>query len=148
VGTIRGGTAHNITARDCRFEIDFRVVPGEDQAQWEARFEGEAARLEARMKAVRPEAAITLFQDFNAPGLAPEPDGAAEMLARRLTGDNAPHVVSYATEGGLFQRRSYSTVICGPGDIAQAHQPDEHLSVQQFEEGGSFMEALIRDCCV
>ncbi len=148
VGTIKGGTAHNITARDCRFEIDFRVVPGEDQAQWEARFEAKVARLDTEMKAVHPCAGVTLFQDFNAPGLAPEPAGAAEALARRLTGDNSPRVVSYATEGGLFQRRGYSTVICGPGDIAQAHQPDEYLSVAQFEAGGRVLEGLILDCCV
>ncbi|WP_170400885.1 acetylornithine deacetylase [Ruegeria arenilitoris] len=148
VGTIKGGTAHNITARDCRFEIDFRVLPGEDQCQWEARFEAEVARLQTQMKAVHPDAGIDLFQDFNAPGLAPEPCGPAEALARRLTGDNAPRVVSYATEGGLFQRQGYSTVICGPGDIAQAHQPDEYLLLDQFQEGWRFMESFVRDSCL
>ncbi|MCB4457983.1 acetylornithine deacetylase [Leisingera sp. McT4-56] len=147
VGTIKGGTAHNITAGNCRFEIDFRVVPGEDQGQWESRFEAEAARLDAQMKAVHPEAGITFLQDFNAPGLAPEPNAAAEELARRLTGDNSARVVSYATEGGLFQRSGYSTVICGPGDIAQAHQPDEYILMDQFQEGWWFMENLINDCC-
>ncbi|MEX0303218.1 MAG: acetylornithine deacetylase [Leisingera sp.] len=147
VGTIKGGTAHNITARDCRFEIDFRVVPGEDQTKWESRFEAEAARLDTQMKAIHPDAGIVLYQDFSAPGLAPEPNGAAEALARRLTGDNSARVVSYATEGGLFQGRGYSTVICGPGDIAQAHQPDEFILMDQFREGWRFMENLILDCC-
>lgn len=68
---------------------------------------------------------ISVVQDFGVAGLAPETHGNAESLTRRLTGDNASHVVSYATEGGLFQERGYSTVICGPGDIAQAHQPND-----------------------
>jgi acetylornithine deacetylase len=73
----------------------------------------------------------------------PEPEGAAEALARALTGDNGAHVVSYGTEGGQFQRRGYSTVICGPGDIAQAHQPDEYISTSQFEAGERFLGDLV-----
>ena len=69
------------------------------------------------------------------PPLAPESHGAAEALARRLTGDNARHVVSYGTEAGQFQARGWSAVVCGPGDIAQAHQADEYLTVAQFKAG-------------
>jgi acetylornithine deacetylase len=54
---------------------------------------------------------------------------------RRLTGDNGTHVVSYGTEAGLFQRVGWSTVVCGPGDIAQAHQPDEYIEISEFEAG-------------
>ncbi len=45
---------------------------------------------------------------------------------RAITGDNGTHVVAYGTEAGLFQGAGWSTVVCGPGDIAQAHQPDEY----------------------
>ena len=78
------------------------------------------------------------------PPLTPEENGQAEALARRLTGDNGSHVVSYGTEGGQFQvLGGYSTVICGPGDIAQAHQPDEWLSVEQFQAGWAFMQGVL-----
>lgn len=77
------------------------------------------------------------------PGLRPEEDGEAEALARALTGDNGTHVVSYGTEAGQFQAAGYSAVICGPGDIAQAHQPDEYITVAQFNAGHQFMRDLL-----
>jgi acetylornithine deacetylase len=143
VGMISGGTAHNITAADCRFAVEMRVVPGDDIALWESRFEDEAARLRATMQAVRPEADVILDRFFAVPALVPEPQGEAEALARRLTGDNATGVVSYGTEAGQFQEAGYSAVVCGPGDIAQAHQPDEYLEVSEFQAGQRFMERLL-----
>jgi acetylornithine deacetylase len=143
VGMISGGTAHNITAADCRFAVEMRVVPGDDIAGWEARFTAEAARLCAAMQTIRPEADVILDRFFGVPALVPEPDGEAEALARRLTGDNATGVVSYGTEAGQFQEAGYSAVVCGPGDIAQAHQPDEYLEVSEFQAGQRFMERLL-----
>ena len=143
VGMIAGGTAHNITAGDCRFGFDFRVVPGEDPADWAARFRAEVARVEAGMKAVRPEAGIALDPFFELPPLRPETGGAAEALARRLTGDNGTHVVSYGTEASHFQAAGYSAVVCGPGDIAQAHQADEYIEVSQMAAGEAFLCRLL-----
>jgi acetylornithine deacetylase len=62
---------------------------------------------------------------------------------RSITGDNGRHVVSYGTEAGQFQERGYSAVICGPGDIAQAHQPDEYITVAQFEAGERFLARVV-----
>ena len=78
------------------------------------------------------------------PGLAPEPDSEAEALVRRITGDNGPpRVVSYAAEAGQFQQAGFSTVICGPGSIDQAHQPNEFVERSQMERGASFMARLV-----
>ncbi|MDE3079627.1 MAG: acetylornithine deacetylase [Paracoccaceae bacterium] len=143
VGMVSGGTAHNITAKDCRFSLDFRVVPGEDMADWEARYRAEVERVQAGMQAVRPESGIDIARRFLVPPLKPEVEGAAEALVRAITGDNGTHVVSYGTEAGQFQEAGYSTVVCGPGDIAQAHQPDEWISVAQFEAGQDFVRKLI-----
>lgn len=145
VGTIQGGTAHNITAGDCRFGLDFRVVPGEAAEDHVAEFMAEVARVEAAMKAVRAESGIAVTRRFSVPPLVPEDHGAAEALARRLTGDNAHHVVSYGTEAGHFQAAGYSAVVCGPGDIAQAHQADEYIEVAEFEAGWRFMQGLVAD---
>ena len=145
VGQIEGGTAHNITAADCRFGFDFRVVPGETMEDWEARYRAKVAEVEAGMKAIRPEAAIVLEPYFRVPPLQPEEDGAAEALARRLTGDNGQAVVSFGTEAGQFQERGLSAVVCGPGDIAQAHQADEFITLEQFEAGHGFMRRLLAE---
>ena len=95
------------------------------------------------MKAVRPEAGSSAEQYFHVPGLVPEPAGKAEAMVRQLTGENASNVVSYGTEAGQFQERGYSAVICGPGDIAQAHQPNEFISVDQFQQGEAFIGRLV-----
>ena len=143
VGTIRGGTAGNITAGECRFTIEFRVVPGESVHDWEAAFEARAAEVEADMQAVHPEARVMLEKYYALPPLRPEKSGCAEALARQLTGDNGSHVVSYGTEAGQFQKRGFSTVICGPGSIAQAHQADEFITIAQLDAGQHFMQRLI-----
>ena len=146
VGMISGGTAHNITAADCRFAVEMRVVPGEEVEAHAGAFEAEVARLDAALKAVRPEAGVHLERFFGVPALVPEVEGEAEAIARRLTGDNATGVVSYGTEAGQFQEAGYSAIVCGPGDIAQAHQPDEYLEVSEFEAGQRFMERLLAEC--
>ncbi|WP_425078578.1 acetylornithine deacetylase [Ruegeria denitrificans] len=143
VGMIEGGTAHNITAKDCKFMMDFRTVPDETQAEWREAYIEQVRQVEARMQAVHPDARIELSEHFAIPGLVPEQDGEAEALVRALTGDNASHVVSYGTEAGQFQEAGYSAVICGPGDIAQAHQPNEFISIAQFDAGHRFMQRLV-----
>lgn len=145
VGMITGGTAHNITAADCRFALEMRVVPGETVEDHAQAFIAEVARLQAAMQAIRPEAAIHLDRFFDVPALQPEAGGQAEALARRLTGDNAAGVVSYGTEAGQFQEAGYSAAICGPGDIAQAHQANEWLALSEFQAGHRFMQRLLED---
>jgi len=144
VGTIRGGTANNITAKDCWLNLNFRLVPGEDLAALDAKFKAKIAEVEAEMQAIVPDTGIDLSPSFRIPGLVPEELGRAEALCRQLTGDNGGHVVSYGTEAGQFQDRGYSAAICGPGDIAQAHQPNEFLTVAQFEKGQVFIKDLIK----
>ena len=143
VGTIQGGTAHNITAKDCRFGMDFRAVPGETLTDWRDRYLERVRAVEAEMPAVHPSARIEITEKFEVPALKPEAEGEAETLVRAITGDNGGHVVSYATEAGQFQERGYSAVVCGPGDIAQAHQPDEYITKAQFEAGHDFMRRLL-----
>ncbi|MFV1594375.1 acetylornithine deacetylase [Phaeobacter sp. JH20_36] len=143
VGMINGGTAHNITAKDCRFVMDFRVVPGESAADWEAAYLARVGEVEAEMQAIHPDTRIDVSKKFNVPGLVPEVEGEAETLVRSLTGDNGTHVVSYGTEAGQFQEAGYSAVICGPGDIAQAHQPNEYIEVSQFDAGHHFVQQLV-----
>ena len=143
VGMISGGTAHNITAADCRFAIETRVVPDDDPKARAGSIKAAAMRLDAALKARRPEAGVMLEQFFGVPPLVPGTAGAAEAIARALTGDNATGVVSYGTEAGHFQAAGYSAVVCGPGSIAQAHQPDEFIELAQFEAGHAFMQRLV-----
>ena len=142
-GIIEGGTAQNITAKHCRFDIGYRAVPDEDPTSWRDRIMGRIREVEAQMQALHPDARIDMTERFHVPGLQPEEGGAAEGIARAITGDNGTHVVSYGTEAGQFQRAGYSAVVCGPGDIAQAHQPNEFITIAQFEAGHDFMKKLV-----
>lgn len=143
VGMISGGTAHNITAKDCHFAMDFRVVPGEDKDAWGTAYLKKVREVEKQMQAVVPETYIAVTPRFDVPALQPEKEGEAETLVRQLTGDNASHKVSYGTEAGQFQAAGYSAVVCGPGSIDQAHQPNEFIEVAQFEAGHDFMKKLV-----
>ena len=143
IGTIEGGTADNITAKDCRFSVDMRVLPDESPERWREIYMEQVAGVVADMKAVHPDTDIDVDTTFWVPGLRPEEDGEAERIVRQITGDNGEHVVSYGTEAGQFQERDYSVVICGPGSIEQAHQPNEFIEVAQFKAGAAFLERML-----
>ena len=143
IGTIEGGTADNITAKDCRFSVDMRVLPDESPERWREIYMEQVAGVVADMTAVHPDTDIEVDTTFWVPGLRPEEDGEAERIVRQITGDNGEHVVSYGTEAGQFQERDYSVVICGPGSIEQAHQPNEFIEVAQFKAGASFLERML-----
>lgn len=143
-GTLNGGTATNIVAAECRFVTEVRAIPTEDPWTYFRRFESYVREtIEPRMQAIAPHTGVDIQFRASVTGLAPEQDGGAERLVRRLTGDNGVQVVSYGTEAGLFQKAGWSTVVCGPGDIAQAHQADEFITVAEFEAGEAFMRRLI-----
>lgn len=144
IGLVEGGTAHNILARECRFVFDLRCPAPLTPEAAVAPFLAEAQAMDRALKARAPEAGVVVEMHTNVPPFAPEPGGAAEALARRLAGDNGPpRVVAYAAEAGQFQGAGFSTVICGPGSIDQAHQPNEFVEVSQMQRGAQFMRRLI-----
>jgi acetylornithine deacetylase len=143
IGQIHGGTAVNILARECVFVFDLRCPPGTDPHAVLAPFLAQAEALDAELRARFADAGVRVVRRSLTPAFAPEPDGAAERIARTLAGDNGPpRVVPYAAEAGQFQQAGFSTVICGPGSIEQAHQPDEYVARVQIERGAGFMLRL------
>jgi acetylornithine deacetylase len=144
IGMVGGGTAHNIIARECWFVFDLRCPPGFAADTVLAPFVAEVAKMDAALKARDPACGVTLEKKTDVPPFAPEREGVAEAFARRLAGDNGPpRVVAFAAEAGQFQQAGFSTVICGPGSIDQAHQPDEFVEVSQMQRGAQFMRRLI-----
>ena len=144
IGVIHGGTAGNILARECQFLFDLRCPPGLDPARLLLPFYAQVEALDRALKARAPEAGVTLHRRSSTPPLSPEPNGVAEAFARRLAGDNGPpRAVAFAAEAGQFQQAGFSTVICGPGSIEQAHQPNEFVEASQMERGAGFMRRLI-----
>jgi acetylornithine deacetylase len=147
VGTISGGTARNILSKSCSFHWEFRGLPSLDPQEIPERLDrfvqevalkrlnrfGEYGRIETKL-----EVAV--------PGLAPEPGSAAEVLTLRLAGKNHTQTVPFGTEAGHYQGAGIPTVVCGPGSIDQAHQPDEYITLDQLEAGAAFMRRLAATC--
>jgi acetylornithine deacetylase len=149
IGQIHGGTAVNILARECVFVFDLRTPAGMDPEALLTDFFGAARAMDAEIKAKAPEGGVKVERRSLTPAFAPEEDGVAEAFARKLAGDNGPpRVVPYAAEAGQFQGAGFSTVICGPGSIDQAHQPNEYVEISQMQRGAAFMRRLIEDLSV
>ncbi len=143
VGVIEGGTAANILARRCGFTWDVRTVPGDDVNAILAEYNAEADEILSEIQLIAPDCSISTQTLANGPPLMPQPHNPAAELAHKLTGANGRQSVSYAAEAGQFQQAGFSTVICGPGSIDQAHQPNEFIMLDQVAEGTRFMRGLI-----
>lgn len=143
VGVVEGGTARNIIPRHCRIAWEVRPLPGVDVAQLLEPFHAKCAELEAAMQAIDKDTSIVTRQLTNVHGLGAVDEASDHIaLAKHLANTNHAEVVSYGTEGGIFQHHGLNVVICGPGSIDQAHQPDEFIEASQLELGMAFMRRL------
>ncbi len=142
-GVVRGGTALNVVPDDCRFEFEFRHLPADDP---ERLFEALRAHAEERllpeMRAVAPEAGFEWQPLSRFPGLDTPEDAEVTRLAKALSGSNATGKVAFGTEGGLFHGAGIPSVVCGPGDIADAHKANESVSLEQLGRCRDFMARL------
>jgi len=143
VGTIRGGTARNILARECSFHWEFRGVPGDSMREALQAIEDYVVgvalpRLTRYVQGPR----IDTVLEVDIPGLLAQSGSAAETLAMKLTGSNHTRAAAFATEAGQFQSAGLPTIVCGPGAIEQAHKPDEFIETSQIEACIGFMQRL------
>ncbi|MEO8523598.1 MAG: acetylornithine deacetylase [Caldimonas sp.] len=142
VGVIEGGIADNVVPADCRFNYEFRNLPGTDAADMQREVLAYAASLEPAMRAIAPEAGIRFETICAVPAFLARDDDVAVLLARRLAAVEETTLVAFGTEAGLFQKAGIPTVVCGPGHIAQAHQADEYVSLAQLAACERFLLAL------
>ncbi|MCJ2081425.1 acetylornithine deacetylase [Methylobacterium sp. J-090] len=149
VGTISGGTARNILPKLCTFHWEFRGLPDLDMGEIPALFQAKVdSVLAGRLNRYGDYGRIETLEEVAVPGLAPEPGSEAERLALRVAGRNHTISVPYATEAGRFQGAGIPTVVCGPGSIDQAHQPDEFITLAALAAGEAFMARLITECAI
>lgn len=144
VGVIAGGIADNIVPADCRFNYEFRELPGTDAQAMQAEVRAAAAALEPAMQAVDPATGFAFEPICSIPAFSADADEPAVRLARRLAGGGETTLVAFGTEAGLFQSAGISTVVCGPGSIAQAHQADEYVTLEQLARCEAFLDGLRR----
>ena len=135
VGTVQGGTILNIIPERCEFVMEWRTIPGDDATRHVERMRAFVARDDragdarggprhrVRLRGARPRCRAWRSTA----------DHELTAIVKQLTGSNSTGKVSYGTEGGYYQEAGIPTIICGPGHIAQAHQPDEWIAQDQLD---------------
>jgi len=147
-GVIRGGTALNVIPHECAFDFEFRHLPGDDPEALLREFTDYVRKkLEPEMRPVHPPAGFTIEPLSDIPMLDTGPESEVVALAQELTGERDIGKVSFATEGSQFQRAGIPTVVCGPGSIAQAHKPNEYVSLDQIARCEAFLRRLMTHMC-
>lgn len=142
VGVVEGGIADNVVPEDCAFNYELRNLPGHDALALHERVLAQARELEVPMKAVDAGTGFRFEPICAVPDFRARDDDSAVALAQRLSGERRTTLVAFGTEAGLFQRAGISTVVCGPGFIEQAHQPDEFVSLAQLARCEAYLQAL------
>lgn len=143
VTKIDGGTATNIVPVTCRFGFDVRSVPGLDVNAIERRIKTYAETVcLPEMRLIAPESDITIVRANNVPPFGVGAESEVVALALKLAGHNKTHAVSYATEAGLFQDAGSEAIVCGPGDIAQAHTANEWIAISEMTKCMGFLKRL------
>ena len=146
-GVISGGVQLNIVPNACRVEFEFRYLANHDPDALEAEIREYAKdTLEPKMHAVSAETGIDIECYNDMPGLEMDPGEDVVAFVKALAGRNDHAKVAFGTEAGLFHTRvQIPTVVCGPGDIAVAHKPNEFIPLDQIAKGEDFMRRLLEE---
>ena len=144
VGQFHGGIADNVVPRDAEFRYEVRDLPTANAAQMQSEVVAYAKSLEPAMKKVAPAAGFEFETICEIPSFLGSKDDPVTRLAQELSGEKGTTLVAFGTEAGLFKNAGISTVVCGPGSIQQAHQPDEYVSLEQLGRCEAFMQGLAR----
>jgi acetylornithine deacetylase len=142
VGQFHGGIADNVVPRDAEFRYEFRNLPTADAARMQKEVADYASRTEVAMKKVAPDAGFSFETICEIPSFLGSAQDDVTRLAQRLAGEQRTTQVAFGTEAGIFKNAGIRTVVCGPGSITQAHQPDEYVSLEQLGRCQAFMQGL------
>ncbi len=142
VGQFHGGIADNVVPRDAEFRYEFRDLPTADAVSMQKEVLRHAQYLEVAMKKIAPEAGFSFETICEIPNFLGDEGDPITRLAKSLSGQDRVTQVAFGTEAGIFKQSGIPTVVCGPGSIEQAHQPDEFVSLEQLAQCEAFMVGL------
>jgi acetylornithine deacetylase len=144
-GVIKGGTALNIVPNFCQFDFEIRHLYEENPKHLLDKIETYSKEnLETEMHLIDPEAGFSFETLAAYPGLLTDPGIEFVAYVKKLLDNDAHSKVIFGTEGGLFQKRlGIPTLVCGPGNINQAHKANEFINLNQLQKGGNFLDRLI-----
>jgi acetylornithine deacetylase len=142
VGQFQGGIADNVVPRDAWFHYEFRDLPTADVNLMQKQVVALIESAQNAMKNVANDAGFRLEEICAIPSFLGSDDLPVTRLAKELSGENKSTLVAFGTEAGLFKQAGIDTVVCGPGSIVQAHQPDEYVSLEQLARCEAFLQGL------
>jgi acetylornithine deacetylase len=132
-----------VVPKDCVFHFDMRTLPHTSADALYQEIHAFAQKLASEMQAADAASGIELEWLSQTAGLAAAETDAIVQWAMQLSRHSRVGKVSYGTEAGLFQRMGVPSVICGPGDIAQAHGPNEFVTLEQLAQCERFMDRIL-----
>jgi len=142
-GLIQGGIAANVIPKECVFQFDMRTLPNASAEALYQEIRAYAEQLAREMQITDASAGIDLKWMSQTAGLAAHETDAIVQWAMRLSNNHSVGKVCYGTEAGLFQKMGVPSVICGPGDIAQAHSPNEFVALEQLAKCEAFVNCIL-----
>jgi acetylornithine deacetylase len=149
VGMIAGGTANNIIPNRCEVNFEYRTMPGEDPDFVLRQIQGYVKEvLLPGFRKQHPDVDIVVERDSSGGPMETPRGSAIEALALELTRNTKSGAAPYYTEGAIYNENGIPTVVCGPGDIDQAHRPNEFITRDQLEQGVPFLAKLVARVCL
>jgi acetylornithine deacetylase len=147
-GGIRGGTATNMIAEECVLHVSYRPLPQGDPLEVYREIARRLQEIDARDHgSPNHRATIELNEPLVVPPLlSPREtplEGVLFSILQKHTSGGAP----FATDGGQFARAGIVSLICGPGDLEQAHQPNESIRREAFENGTEVILSVVNRMC-
>jgi len=143
LGHIHGGDNPNRICPECELHIDLRPLPGMDLQELRGELHNRITKsLQDSGIEIQFEA---LFEGV--PAMETAADAPIVKLAEKLTG-HAPEAVAFATEAPYLNQLGMDTVVMGPGDIDQAHQPDEYLALDRLSPTIDILKRLVNTVCI
>lgn len=139
---IRGGTADNIIPASCEFFFELRNLPQIPPDKIIEQIK-QYAQTVVLPKMQHKEAEITFKKIGFVPSFESPPTSEIERLVQEVSGEKTKTKVAYATEAGIFQAANIPAVICGPGNIEQAHRPNEYVTISQLKSCEKFLLEVI-----
>ncbi|MGL4576280.1 MAG: acetylornithine deacetylase [Burkholderiaceae bacterium] len=143
VTMIDGGTGQNIIPRHCNFQVDVRTMPGTSFDDILARAQVYAKTLEPEMHAVCRDSGIAFDFQFSMPGFGVAANDPLVRYVAQHARAAQRSKVSFGTEAGIFTQQRIPTVVIGPGNIEQAHQPDEFVELSQLAACDAFLARVL-----
>ena len=144
-GVVGGGTALNIVPNLCQFDFEIRHLYEENPQHLLNQIKNFARdHLEKEMHLIDSDTGFDFETLATYPGLLTDPGIEFVRYVKQLLDNDAHSKVIFGSEGGLFQKRlGIPTLVCGPGNIDQAHKANEYISLDQLQKGGNFLDCLL-----